>query len=364
LAIAQKVTFCVAVGNDGDAGPGLDRIQTPADLANGLGVGAFSNRGNGPVRAPYSCIGPGRECAKIKPDLVAFGGCEIAPIHLVSVTHGEKILARGTSFACPQVASISAECTEAVDRGTALLARALVVHSADHPGDGPDHFLGHGMLQPNLGDILACDSKKVTVVFQGSITPTQFIKLPLLLPAGVVTAGTVDIAWTIACLPNVNPSHPSDYTSCCIEDTFYPHSNVFVFSKRAPSGKMQFQRVDENSDAATATSLLASGWKKSALPAPFSGNLYPTEHLSRELEYKWEPIVHKGARKRASSLSDPFLVLHAIARNGETAAFDYSAIVTLDVPKFSGDLYDIIRRRFTTLQPVRLRDASEIRIPI
>src|SRR5437870_10972742 len=75
LAVGHKVAFCVAVGNDGDAGSGLNRIQAPADLVNGLGVGAYTEGKNGKVHAPYSCQGPGRECAKLKPDVVAFGGC-------------------------------------------------------------------------------------------------------------------------------------------------------------------------------------------------------------------------------------------------------------------------------------------------
>jgi len=71
LAVTHKSAFIVAVGNDGAAGPGMNRIQAPADLVNGLGVGAFTERKNGKVHAPYSCQGPGRECGKLKPDVVA-----------------------------------------------------------------------------------------------------------------------------------------------------------------------------------------------------------------------------------------------------------------------------------------------------
>ena len=39
LALAHKVTFCVAVGNDGDV-DGEERVQAPADLVHGLGIGA------------------------------------------------------------------------------------------------------------------------------------------------------------------------------------------------------------------------------------------------------------------------------------------------------------------------------------
>lgn len=67
--------FSVAVGNDGDLTYPCNRIQAPADMVNGLGVGAYSIARDGrTIRADYSCIGEGREGAKIKPDFLEFGG--------------------------------------------------------------------------------------------------------------------------------------------------------------------------------------------------------------------------------------------------------------------------------------------------
>lgn len=34
--------FCTAVGNDGNRGEYLNRIQTPSDMVNGLAVGAYT----------------------------------------------------------------------------------------------------------------------------------------------------------------------------------------------------------------------------------------------------------------------------------------------------------------------------------
>src|SRR5262249_26776980 len=101
LAAAQKVTFCVAVGNDGAATSGMNRIQAPSDLVNGLGVGAYTQRNGNRIDATYSCQGLGRECGKLKPDIVGFGGCEQRPFHLVAVAKGIKVLSAGTSFANP-----------------------------------------------------------------------------------------------------------------------------------------------------------------------------------------------------------------------------------------------------------------------
>ena len=75
LAANHKVAFFVPVGNDGGVA-NFNRIQSPSDLVNGIGVGAFTMSGDRPVHAPYSCRGLGRECGKIKPDVAAFGGCE------------------------------------------------------------------------------------------------------------------------------------------------------------------------------------------------------------------------------------------------------------------------------------------------
>ncbi len=84
LAVLHKVSFVVAVGNDGDD-PDYNRIQPPSDVVHGLGVGAYTNVKDKPVHASYSCHGPGRECGKIKPDISALGGSADYPVHLVSV---------------------------------------------------------------------------------------------------------------------------------------------------------------------------------------------------------------------------------------------------------------------------------------
>jgi Subtilase family len=231
LAASHKVTFFVAAGNDGEAGSGLDRIQAPADMVNGLGIGAYTERRGNYLHAPYSCKGPGRECAKVKPDLVAFGGCEQQPIHLVSSSPGLKLLSRGASFASPFGAAMGAQATEGFDRGTALSARALLIHTASHPDSKPDNRLGHTIVGATLDDIVRCSDREVTVIFQGDLLPTKMVRLPIMLPVGLLISGKVTIRWTVAALPPVSANHPSDYTCCCIEDTFYPNTLSLPFLK-------------------------------------------------------------------------------------------------------------------------------------
>jgi hypothetical protein len=361
LAVNHKVTFCVAVGNDGDAGPGLSRIQSPSDLANGLGVGAYSVRKGSNVHAPYSCQGPGRECAKIKPDVVAFGGCDETPIQLVAVTPGVKALSAGTSFSSPIVASLCSQAAESFDRSTALLGRALVVHTAEHPDGSPDHLLGHGIVPASIDEILRCNAKEVTIVFQGAIPAMKMVKLPVMLPPGLVTVGKVRVKWTVAALPLVAPNHPFDYTTLCIEDTFYPNSQVFNFTSPNPTDKAL--KLHIHADSAEIARLVGRGWKKSTLPVSESGNQYKTESEQRS-NYKWESIVRHEKSKMAVNLHEPMLVLHAIPRHNTMGSLDYVAIVTVEAAKFSGDLYTEVVRHFPVLQPVRLRTEAELRIRI
>jgi hypothetical protein len=364
LALTHKVTFCVAVGNDGDAGPGYDRIQVPADLVNGLGVGAYTRRKNVNVHAPYSCMGPGRECAKLKPDLAAFGGCEQEPTHLVSTAAGLKVLSYGTSFASPIVAALAAQAGEGFERSTPLLARALLVHTAEHPNGEPDHLLGHGLVRSTIADVVRSRDNDVTIIFQGDILPTKMVRLPIMLPPNLVTEGKVAVTWTVAALPAVSSNHPADYTSCCIEDTFYPNKRVFTFSMKSKGAKQTSKKLHLDNDVAEAGQLVADGWKRSEFPVSESGNRYPTEQDRRALDYKWEPMVRRHISKLAGSLHEPFLILHAIPRNGATARLAYAAVVTISASKYSGDLQDAVLRRFTALQPIRLRAETEIRVQI
>ena len=363
LTVSQKVGFCVAVGNDGRRTGIWSRIQSPSDLVNGIGVGAFTERKGVVMHAPYSCRGPGRECGKMKPDLVAFGGCEHTPMHLLSSTAGDARGSSGTSFASPLVASIGAQAVGTVERGTALLARTLLIHTAKHPQIDPDFLLGHGLVQTSLDGLIRCNAREVTVVFQGDISATGHVRLPIMLPLGLVVSGNVRISWTVGVLPPVKANHPSDYTSMCVEDTFYPNAQVFNFKNPDAKGKPVFKSLHLKDDAAEIASLSAKGWKRSHFPATASGNIYSTEQEKR-LDYKWEPVVRRSVNKRAGSFHEPFLVLHAIPRHGVGGRVNYAAVVTISAPAFDDDLYAAVLRARPALQPIRLRTESEIRIQI
>jgi len=362
LAADHKVTFFVPVGNTGDL-PDLDRIQSPSDLVNGIGVGAFTMSGSEAVHASYSCRGPGRECGKIKPDIAAFGGCDKTPFHLVSTTPGLKVLKWGTSFASPLAARLAAQAAEVFERSSALLARVLLIHTAVHPNRVPDHLLGHGCVMPDIDELLLCDEGSVTVVFQGDILPTRTVRLPIPWPLDISVPGKAEVSWTVAALPRVDPNHATDYTNSCLEDTFYPSSKKYAFSP--PNGsKEKPRRLHLERDKGVIEQLLSRRWIQSSFPLSESGNAYRDEAQRRKVDCLWEPIVRRAVSKRVMNLEEPFLDLHAIARHGECNRFDYVAVVTIRAEKFKGDLYTKVREKYPALAPIRLRTEAEIRVQI
>jgi hypothetical protein len=172
----------------------------------------------------------------------------------------------------------------------------------------------------------------------------------------------VEITWTVAALCPVEMDHPGDYTSCCIEDTFYPNSEVFNFVSEPRPGKKVTKKLHLRDDRVEIQNL-GPTWKKPSFPASRSGNVYPTrEQDKRELDYKWDTLVRRTVTIRGASLYLPFLVLHAIGRHDAADTFPYAAVVTISAPKFSGDLHNEIVRRFPVLQPIRVRSEAEIRV--
>lgn len=364
LAYQHKVTFYVAVGNDGAAlKTDMRRIQAPADLINGLGIGSFTYDKESRVHADYSCHGPGRECGKNKPDLTAFGGCVRNPIHLLSHKPGQRVLAFGTSFSSPNAARLGALATEKYDRGSALMGRTLMVHNATHPTNKPDNFLGHGCVSEDFNDIIYCEDSTVTIAYQSSISPKDKIKLPIPLPNGM-HEGKWSIKWTIAGLMPIDAKNPCDYTSCCIEDAFYPNSNLYNFSRKASNGKISKKRMDINKQKEECIKLINEGFQRSEYPVTDSeGNVYKTEE-ERRVNCKWESIVRRERAITANAVNDPFLILHAIGRNILPTSVDYVVLVTISARNYKGDLYSDIRSKYGALMPIRMKSVAETRIRI
>jgi hypothetical protein len=215
---------------------------------------------------------------------------------------------------------------------------------------------------PSVDEVIACEERSVTVVFRGDILPTRMVRLPVPWPGNTMIPGDVYISWTIAALSPIDPSHPGDYTSVCLEETFFP--NAFVYQFKPPKGeKSSSVRRHLLNDPSAIQDLLDRGWTRSSFPVTKSGNAYRDEN-ARRLDCKWEPLVRRVVSKEGHSVQDPFLTLHAIGRNNARDRFEYVAVVTVRAPKFDGDLYDLVRSRYPALVPIRLRTEAEIRVRI
>ena len=363
LSVQNNCLFCVAVGNDGDLpDPENRRIQAPADIVNGLGVGAYTYSMLNIVAAPYSCIGPGREGAKVKPDIVDFGGCEQTPFHLIDVDGAHRAFAMGTSFASPLVAGKAAELMGRLDVADAIVARTLIIHSSVNYDKHYDLFCGYGAVPDTIEDILGCGQNKITVLYKGKILPTKYAKLSIPFIEKLNFKGKVKFTWTItvSTLPDAN--NTGDYTSSCIEETFYPNNNVYRFTD--PLDKKNTKLIDIHNNEEEATSLSASGWVMSKLAV--SGSAKNKKELElRNKDFKWDTVIKKTITKKYDGLDSPFLVIHGIERNNAKDDFiNYAIAITIEYINCKENVYDKTLLMYNKLKVANLKSRNEVVVKV
>ena len=100
-------------------------------MVNGLGVGAYSiTPDNRKIRADYSCIGEGREGAKIKPDFLEFGGSLDRPFIIAGATPNTLAASAGTSFSSPLAVNKIGQLMAKSESITPHIGRTLLIHNA------------------------------------------------------------------------------------------------------------------------------------------------------------------------------------------------------------------------------------------
>lgn len=367
LAREYGVLFITAVGNDG-AVPGMERIQAPSDSVNNLAVGAYRlNTSSEPEHAWYSCQGPGRAGGHTKPDVVAFGGCEKRPFLTLVPDAGELGDPAGTSFAAPLVASLAARLGALVETDTPLSTeaiRALLIHSAFPLEPYPASHIGYGRIALTIDQILECTAKRVSVLYQGTISPRESWKLPFLLPPDFDPGGRVRFEWTIVYTPEIEQGSPDEYTLAGVELAFRPHSDVFTFSP--PFGSMdRGKSLNIQNDAAECRALLKAGWKQSVLPAS-DNPPNRSEQLLRSQDRKWETVVLGEKGKLPDSISEPMLTLGVVGRGSwdrrdPALRARYAAVLTVIADKYKGDLYADVLSVWDELRPLTLREQGQVR---
>jgi hypothetical protein len=365
LAYEKGVLFITAAGNNGceDASTGLNRVQVPADMVNGISVGACDVFAPGMPwnRASYSALGPGRPGAVVQPVGVQFGGDGTCVFQALQ-PDGSLIAWPGTSFATPLVThgllQLSAQLGR--DRSVQNTLRAFAVHFAEqHPGRNSSlNHVGYGRLP--LEYHLNCPSNEVTVLYQDAIERDEVVGLPLPIPDSV-RQGSVDIKWTLVITVPTEPTESVEYTRATLEPVFRPHANKHRFSRPGETSVI----VDVVQDHERVSELLAAGYQLSGEPASKSVGPTLPDEVDRREAGKWETVRRADIRMRASSLRSPRLDLTYVARQGglldrSLSKLEYSLLVTVRTrPDIA--IYDQVRNTFQALTPLRMRAIPRLR---
>jgi hypothetical protein plarl_07085 len=361
--LSHHPLFCVAVGNDGDLAYPFSRIQAPSDLVNGLGIGAYSLDRNGEkMRAPYSCIGPGREGCKVKPDILDFGGSVENPVVLLGIKANKVTTECGTSFSSPIVAGKIGSIMALSSQISAHMAKTLLIHTAsDSDGLGIEE-IGFGFCVEDISNVLNCEDNKVVILYEGEITPKQNLKLPILLPTIGALKCTANITWTLSTLAELNPNDVDSYTCNCIEDYFYPHDKHYKYFKKTLQGKEQKAAFI---DTDLEKKLFDSGFTRSELPISKPPKKFLSEDELRSKHLKWDTIVKKRLSMRTSSLNNPFFILHGMNREITSAIpMKYFVVITVEIPKYPGILYDDILKQYRNLEPISIKTQNQLFVEV
>lgn len=371
LSIDHEVLFCVAVGNDGHL-KGYERIQSPSDAVNCLAVGAYTNRKGNSIRAPYSSIGPGREGSKMKPDIMAFGGCDQHPIHLVSQKLGNKVWSQGTSFASPIAASLAGRLVgESNNTIDTLTAKALMIHSARDNSLNGSHCLemGHGIVPDEMENIISCNEKSYTLIYRGELDPAKYAEF--LIPWDEnITKGKANFKWTVAVLTDIDQLSTDDYTTSSVEIAFYPNRNKYVFKNNTgidlEGDAKKSEVVDISKNPERMEYLLLNGWEQSNFPQTDSAKPQFRTELELKEDLKWDSLDAREVTKLSKSIDEPVFHIHALGRGNRNGVkkVKFALILTVTTPKTEIDLYANILNKYSALIPLQIDIKAQSEIVI
>jgi hypothetical protein len=323
----------IAAGNGGanDWDSGNARIQSPADCVNGFAVGATDTTGTDWRRASYSCIGPGRSPGLVKPDALAFGGSSREPFWVVGPDISPTARpTMGTSFAAPTALRTALGIRAHFGPVLSPIAvKGLLVNQCRNGGHLHQRECGWGRICDELADITVCDDCTVRVVYQGELSPAQWLRIPIPIPYESI-AGKVDISATFCFITTTDPHNPVSYTRSGLDVVFRPNDKKRKKENQADADSKPF----------------------------FQTRDYMSETELREDAHKWETTLHKKLSMFGSGLSNPVFDIHYNAREGGAATrgadkIVYSLVLTIRAPEANG-LYDNVLKRYRTqLEPLR-----------
>lgn len=352
LAHRRDVLFVVAAGNQGaSTDETLRRIQVPADMVNGLTVGAC-DADSPSRRASYSSIGPGRAGARVRPSGVAFGGTG-AQQFLGIDGAGFRLADAGTSYSSPLTVHGLADLVSRTSVGlvSAVTLRAFALHFARRcHRDQPIDHVGHGELRDDYSDVLECPPHIVHLLYRGTVARDEYVPLVLPLPDNI--ASRVRLRWTLTTSVEIDPADAVEYAKAGLEITFRPHANKRTFTKPGKGAHI----VDVLGDNSLAARLIADGYSASQQPSSETPKLAGKGEAKLREEGKWETVRQSEKRFDPGRLHRPRLDLTHIAREGGALAYgtqdlNYALFVTLTAEK-GVSLYDQVRASFPVLVPL------------
>lgn len=361
LAYERDVLVITAAGNNGerDAPTGLNRVQIPGDMVNGLAIGACdAPEPDEPwERTPYSAVGPGRPGARVQPAGLAFGGHPTRRFSGV-MGGGQMLEDFGTSYSAPEVARSLAGLSAGLgglSNGNTL--RAFAAHFAVDSEPPRPAEVGHGRLREDYSSALDCSPNDVTVVFRGVAERGQVDRLVVPWPDGI-EQGRVRIRWTLAYASPTDPTEAAEYTKAGLDVLFRPNAHTHTVTSDGRTRKIDTRDVDALQDA------LSGGATLSAHPRTEAGRGGP--ELQRREDGKWETIRRQSVGKLAASLYRPTLDVVYYAREGGVLITDapsiaYTLLVTIEAADGVA-LYDQVRTEFSMLTPLRVRATAPVRV--
>ena len=359
VALEASTLFIVASGNGGNLDPltNLHRVQTPADGANVLGVGAHGDRRGPRRRASYSSCSPGRPGNRLQPNVIAFGGEEPDMPFVAIGPQGRLLATEGTSFAAPLV-------THALARLHGRLAhlgpvgperlRAFAVHFATRQRGHSFLDMGYGAFQEDVDGFLASPPEIVTVLYEDVLRRDRMTVYRVPIPSGLAPETRLALRWTLCFTSPVNPRHPAEYTAASCHTTFRPHRYTYTFCDRE-TRKITAADVRDRKQVAR----LEKTAQQSQAPASWpSKRVYLTEQELRQLG-KWETVLqYRIPRIRAAEADRPVLEVAYLARDGGILSDDAPALqfsMLLTVESIDGvPLHGRIRGQFQPLLPIDL----------
>ena len=358
LAWENDILFVVAAGNDGDKdqATGLHRVQVPADMANGLSVGAVDTPPPDKPweRAVYSSMGPGRQGNRIQPCGVQFGGDIWNRPFPVICADGSFLDSEGTSFAAPLVTHALADLATRLPRVNANVLRAFAIHFAEKhtKHKSVQDEVGYGRYPLTFVDDLDCAPGEVHVLYVDEINRGELLGYQIPIPRG---SGAVEVVISLAYSSPVEPTQPTEYTSAALELAFRPHHLKYRF--RPPKEQRGGSVVlDITSDEAR--QLLEQGWLMGQEPVTkgLGKSGTSSETLLRDTG-KWETLRQSRISLADGESSDPRLEISYVARragalDNSPTTVPFALLVTVIDKSGGTDLYQRTVKQFAALRPV------------